>query len=253
MDTIGLIAAMTQESAALLRYARGWKKTSLGEFKSYQIEIDNLTCILVTSGMGVIRAGAAAQKLIEKISVQYLVSFGIAGAVEASLKIGDVVLVEKVYALRNGTLSPGFPLQLWQQAASDAASRILAERKAQLYRGTAVTTGGSQVTEAQLHGIQHPVLEMETMGIAQVAVDHDIPFFAVRAISDGPVSPIPFDLGEMMDENANLRTGKLLMAMLHHPVMIGELIKMMRNTRIAADHAAITLMELLRYHSANAV
>jgi hypothetical protein len=95
-----------------------------------------------------------------------------------------------------------------------------------------------------------PVLEMETMGIALVAAEKDIPFFAVRAISDGPVAPIPFDLGEMMDENANLRMGKLLRLIARQPRIISELRKMRHNTRIAADNAAIALMQLLRYHFA---
>ena len=54
----------------------------------------------------------------------------------------------------------------------------------------------------------HPILEMETAGIAQVAAENGIPLLSIRAISDGPRAPIPFNLGEMMDEDANLRAGR---------------------------------------------
>jgi adenosylhomocysteine nucleosidase len=246
MKSIGLIAAMQQESAALLHIVRGWEKTSVGPLPGYQMEISGQSCLLVTSGMGEKRAGEATRQLIEQASVACLISFGIAGAVEQSLEIGDVVLIEGVYHLKDGLPGKYLPLKGWTEAGIQSAGQVLKGLAATLYTGTAITTGGTQVPEALLQGTRHPVLEMETMGIAQVAAEKGIPFRAVRAISDGPRAPIPFDLGEMMDENANLRIGKLLKEISLHPRMVGGLRTMMRNSRQGADHAAITLVELLR-------
>jgi hypothetical protein len=86
---------------------------------------------------------------------------------------------------------------------------------------------------------------METAGIAQVAMEKNIPLLALRAISDGPSAPLPFDLGEMMDEDANLHAGRLLRVILHNPGIIFDSRQMIHNTRIAANNAAIALIAAL--------
>jgi len=245
MKTIGLIAAMPQESNALLRHIKGWKRISAGSFVGKSLELSGQTILLVTSGMGVQRASTAARNLIEKQAVQMLISFGIAGAVEAALQIGDVITADAVCRLNQGTPEPPTPLAPWPKAAQEAAVQALSRRGARLLVGTAVTTGGSQVKEHLLEKMTHPILEMETAGIAQVAAEEGIPLLSLRAISDGPCAPIPFDLGKIMDENANLQAGRILSAVIHHPRVIFQFSRLIRNARIAADNVAIALMAAL--------
>lgn len=246
MASIGLIAAMAQERDALLRRSREWKKGPIGEMQGYRMDLSGNSLFLAASGMGVKRAARAARMMVEAASVDSLVSFGIAGAVEESLQIGDVVLVDNVCQLEEGIGGRQIPLQRWNQASREQAERMLARRGVHLFSGTAITTGGSQVAPEKLGELAHPVLEMETMAIAQVAAELGIPFLAVRSISDGPNQPIPFDLGEMMDENANMRVGKLLGQIVRHPKILGKLGRMAQNSRIAEENAANALVELLR-------
>jgi adenosylhomocysteine nucleosidase len=249
MEKIGLIAAMTQESNALLRRITDSKPVRVGVFKGRRFELADQTCVLVTSGMGIRRASEAARSLIEAFSPCRLISFGIAGAVEAELGIGDVVEAEAVCKLEQGVTTPTQRLEAWPQAAREAAAGFLVERGAQLLVGTAVTTGGSQVVVGQLGDLKHPILEMETAGIAQVAIELGIPVLSIRAISDGPCAPLPIGLSEIMDENANLRLGRMLRAVIRHPRMILQARNMMVNSRIAADNAALALIEVLQNHS----
>ncbi len=246
METIGLIAAMTQESGALLRCIQGGKPVALGALQGAAFELSGRTCLLVTSGMGVRRAAQAARALVETNTPRLLISFGIAGAVEADLEIGDVILAEAFCRLDQGVPGPLQPLAPWPEAAREAAAQALTGRGARLFAGTAVTTGGSQMTENQLRGLRRPVLEMETAGIAQAAVEKGIPLLSLRAISDGPRAPIPFDLGEMMDDDANLQAGKMLKAVIRHPGILLQSGRMMRNTKIAADNAAAALVAALQ-------
>lgn len=250
MNPMGLIAAMRQESDALLRYINNSKPIRMGAFHGRSFKIAGQKCVLITSGMGMRRASEAARILIELVSPSGLVSFGIAGAVETGLAIGDVIAAESVRRWENGVAGPGLPLEPWSGVAFEMASRVLAERGAQLFVGTAVTTGGSQLTEDQLGGIIHPVLEMETAGIAQRAAEKGIPLISIRSISDGPRAPLPIDLGDIMDEDANLRPVRMLKAILHHPGMILHVGGLMRNTRLAADNAALAVIEVLRNRSA---
>ena len=91
---------------------------------------------------------------------------------------------------------------------------------------------------------------METAGIAQVAAEMGIPLASIRAISDGPQAPIPFDLEALLDEKYNLRIGKMLMLVLRRPQIIFQSRGMLRNSRIAADHAAKALVAALSQPSA---
>jgi nucleoside phosphorylase len=253
METIGLIAAMNQESAALLRCVRRWQRIAVGTLRGNCFELSGKTCLLVTSGMGTRRASIAARYLVEKSTpnstplspTRLLISFGIAGAVEPELEIGDVVLAQAVCKLDQGVPGPLSPLASWPDAAREAATQVLAKRGAQLYVGTAVTTGGSQVMASRLGELTHPILEMETAGIAQVAMEKGIPLLSLRAISDGPRAPIPYDLGEIIDEDANLRAGKLLKAIVRNPRIVYQSWQLRRNSRIAADNAAMALVAAL--------
>ena len=56
MATIGLIAAMAQESDALLRRFKGWKRVAVGSLSGNRFAQPGGTCLLVTSGTGARRA-----------------------------------------------------------------------------------------------------------------------------------------------------------------------------------------------------
>ena len=49
----------------------------------------------------------------------------------------------------------------------------------------------------------------------------------------------------MMDDDANLRAGRLLKTLIRHPKIVFQSRRLIRNTRIAADNAAIALMAAL--------
>ena len=249
METIGLIAAMPQESKALLRCIQEWRHTTLGPFRGARFKLLDRNCSLVTSGMGLKRAVDAAHTLLAVASPHLLVSFGIAGAVNDDLNIGDVVVAGNTCLLDKGLPGQFQSLATLSEAAWDAAAQVLQPDGARLVPGTAITTRGSQVVLQGLEEMAHPVLEMETAGIAQVAAERGIPLLSIRSVSDGPQSPIPFDLEAMLDDKDNLRIGKLLMMILRRPQIIFQSRRMLQNTRKAADHAARALVAILNHPS----
>ncbi|MFH1523420.1 MAG: hypothetical protein ABIF04_00475 [Chloroflexota bacterium] len=245
MKTIGLIAAMTQESYALLRCVTKRKRTKLGSFRGFRFQLSQYNCVLVISGMGIKRATQATQALLEAIHPQLLVSFGIAGAVREDLQIGDVVVARNSCLLENGVMAQFRPLLALSEAGWNAACQALQPHGARLVHGIAITTRGSQILQHQSNELLNPVLEMETAGIAQVAAEKEIPLLSLRAVSDGPQAPIPFDIEAMMDEEANLRIGKLIKVLLRQPRILLQSRQFMQNSRKAADHAAMALVATL--------
>ena len=127
METIGIIAAMPQESDALLRLVEQRES-----FRPWVIPVLSASgyldrdCWLLTSGMGIRRAAQATRALIEAASPQLLVSVGIAGAVNADLEIGDVVASTNNCVLdKEGLPGPFQPLARLSEAAWQAAELAL--------------------------------------------------------------------------------------------------------------------------------
>jgi len=245
METIGMIAAMPQESGALLRCIGEWDRIMIGPFRGYRFRLFDRNCLLVQSGMGIRRAMDATHALLAATSPQFLVSFGVAGAVKDDLQVGDVVFASHTCLLEKGIPSQFQRLALFSDAARQAAAQALQVRGARLVSGTAITTRGSQAVQLQPERMAYPVLEMETAGIARVAAEEGIPLLALRAVSDGPRVPIPFDLEAVTDEDSNLQIGKLIKTVLRHPRIILQSIRLNQNVERAAKNAAIALVAAL--------
>ncbi len=245
VERIGIIAAMPQESHAILRLVKAHTTTLPGSFRGHGFQGSGRMCWLVTSGMGPDRAAKATQALVEGIYPELLVSVGVAGGAEANLQIGDVVISSAYRILENGEPSAPKPLTDLSEEAWQAAAQTLISRGASLYQGTAITTRGAQFVPAGTETLLNPILEMETSGIAGIASEHSLPLLSIRGISDGPESPIPFDLNKVMDEQYNLLFGEILKEVLRHPGWLPGLLRMQGNTRKAADNAAAALLAVL--------
>jgi nucleoside phosphorylase len=187
----------------------------------------------------------ATRALLAATSPQFLVSFGVAGAVKDDLQIGDVVVARYTCLLDKGNPSQFQGLASLSDAARQASAQALQRRGARLVSGTAITTQGSHAIQSQLERMAYPVLEMETFGIAGVAAEQGIPLLALRSVSDGPQAPIPFDLEAVTDEESNLQIGELIKMALRHPLIILKSIRLIRNVEEAAENAAIALVAAL--------
>lgn len=138
--------------------------------------VDDLA-VLWLSGMGAQAARAAAEGLHQH-GVTALVSFGVAGALSADLKPGDLVLPDAIHAGAQLPVNVVWRDRLQKLLPADVTvvNGILADSTVPLTdekakRDLAQATGACAV-------------DMESAAIAAVAVAADIPFIAVRAIID---------------------------------------------------------------------
>ena len=171
--------------------------------------------------------------------------FGVAGAAQNDLQIGDVVFIGDVCSLDNGRPGQVQPLAAWPTTAQQAAVQVLQSRGARCMTGTALTTPGTQSVHLQPQELAQPVLEMETMGIARVAAEQAIPLLALRAISDTIEEPIPFGPEEFFDADFNLRPGKIARLVLRRPHSLLQFLRLARNSDRAAENTAIALIAAL--------
>ena len=245
METIGLIAAMPQESQALLSLIPEKQPARTGGLRGHRFEIFGRQCLLVESGIGLECAAQAARTLIASAHPHMLVSFGIAGATDADLAIGDVVIAACSYLLQDDLARQPRPLASLSAEAWHSATDLLARRGAEVFHGVAVSTRGSQLVQPAAEPLEHAVLEMETASIAQVAGEARLPLLAIRSISDGPQAPLPFDLQAITGEDYQLRKGELIKTVLRHPQILLQVPGMLHNVSMAAEHAAIAVIAVL--------
>lgn len=245
METIGIIAAMSQECRALLRCAGKTERAMLGPFRCYRFQLSGRNCLLVKSGIGFKRAMEAARMLIATVHPQLLISFGVAGAVRDDLKIGDVIVAGQTFLLDKCKESQFHRLVLLSDEAWLAAMQVLGQRSNRLVHGTVVTTRISDATRFLPKEMAHPVLDMETAGIAQAAFEHRIAVLGLRAVSDGPNEPLSFDLEAMTDEDFNLSILKAAKMVLRRPKLALGSFQIIRNVRKASENVAAALAAVL--------
>ena len=245
MERIGLIAAMASESQALVRRIKTYHRVAVGKYRDVAFQVGDRECVLVISGMGIRKAADAARRLIEAYHPQCLLSFGIAGAVRPDLRIGDVVMAARNGTLENGTVVESQPLARLSEKSWQAVRQSLDEDGIRSYSGTAITTSGSQIVLLD-EALPFPILEMETAGLIQVARENQVPLIVLRAISDNPQAPLPLDLAAVMDENSRLIFSRLLKELFKHPGILLRSGRMLQNSRIAADSAALAVITALQ-------
>ena len=242
METIGFIAAMRQEADPFLQLLRGAEMPvpeRLGEFSCFRFRMAGRACLLVRSGIGLVRAVSAASALVEAEKPSLLVSFGVAGAIQEGVRVADVVVAESAALLDEGVPGQVLPCASLSAVALKAVTDVVRERGARLFSGTTISTSGPQATRAQAAGIANPVMEMETHGIAQIAARFGIPLLAIRAVSDSLEEPLPFNLEEFTDAACNLRVAAFIAHAIRHPRILPLLVRLQRNTRAAAENAAV--------------
>jgi len=242
MHTIGLIAALEQEIRPFLRQVGKYEHGKLGPFHCFHFKFFDFNCLLVKSGMGIKRATDATQKLLVAVKPQFLVSFGVAGAVNNDLEIGDVIVGKSACSFKGGTINHLQPLAQLSAGSHQAAIRAMESGDAKIVSGAIFTTLGSTLTLADLQKPPHLVLEMETAGIARVAAEWGIPLLALRAVSDTIAVPLPFDIADFFDEEVNPRKGKIISTIIRHPSIIISSLRLRRNVNIATENLATVLV-----------
>lgn len=224
---IALLGAMRQEIAGL-RKRMGLRRPAGGTSGSpiYRGRFQDKEVLLAQTGMGQYRAEQCARALLEQYPVSALVSLGFCGALASRLRVGDVVVGERLFDGddETGVLVPD--PHLFQSAI-----RALQSTGLRVSTGAGVTMPRliTQPAEKEAlgHRFQAAVVDMESYGLARIAANQDTPFLMVRAVSDAQQDRLP-PLDEMLAPSGMLRhIGEW-------PRMLGALPGLVRNTRLAA-------------------
>jgi len=170
--------------------------------------INRVPCVMVHGGVGKVGAAHTAQTLIMQYDVDAVIFTGVAGGVDPSLCIGDIVISDNVVHHDFGQILPDdfipfdtigfFADSLLVQLARQAAGNVVLEKIPEAIRGEEdlprirvgrVATGDQFISsEAKRLWIEETFhadcVEMEGAAVAQICAVHNVPFVIIRALSD---------------------------------------------------------------------
>lgn len=241
---IAVITAMPEEFNAVSRTLGTGGAMRLAGLKAVRCRAAGHEFILLESGMGFGNASRAAEAVIREGVPDLLVSVGFCGGIAPELKVGDVVVAQRiVVAAGNGIeeVPALFSAAGQTFVAQQAGTRVFGG----MFASTPVITSKERLAGMLPAGSPFPVVEMESAAIATIAVGNGIPLLALRAVSDPAGEELGFSLDEFCDARMRIRPHRVLLTILRKPRIIPQLIRLARNSRVAAHSLTAAMEELL--------
>lgn len=197
---LGIIGAMDEEVAKLKEAMDEVEITTRASMDFYKGVMSGKDVVVVRSGIGKVNAGMCTQILVDVFGVDAVINTGIAGSLNASIDIGDIVL--STDTLQHDMDATGFgyepgviPRMETSTFVADEKLRALAKKSCEkvnpdikVFEGR-VVSGDQFVSDKNLKNkiwsqFKGDCTEMEGAAIAQAAYLNKIPFLIIRAISD---------------------------------------------------------------------
>ena len=200
MKYVGIIFAMEEELEELLKYLKIEKEYTIFDLSFYEGIINGVYCVMVRSGFGKVNAARATQILIDNIKVDYIFNIGVAGGISKSLKVGDIVIGEKLvqhdFDITAFNHDKGYIPEIGVYIQADdylfrLANNVLkSDDKINVVSGV-ISSGDIFCTEVKMgqkinSKFNALCVEMEGASIAQICYLNHIPFLVLRSISDTP-------------------------------------------------------------------
>ena len=258
---IGIIGATGLEIGFFRKRIELIEKGRVGSGRFLRGYFSGKELVLFESGIGNIRALNACIHMIERFSPQAILSFGLAGSVDMTAKIGEILLathflwvkdmetlkVEKTYTLDKGLI--------------DITSNILEKYDIRFKIGKVLTVPSFIFKLEERCRIRRELgveaVEMEGSAIAAEASNRHVPVMALRMISDD-ISTREIDYGMVMGPDGRTTLKGALRFSLAHRWDLLEIFRFGRQLRLLGrelseiearivDGIAISPRELLQY------
>lgn len=211
---IGIIGAMDEEIRTLVSLLNDVQKFDDGIATYYHGFLSGKEIYLVQSGIGKVAAAITATNLIVKYQVDQVWNTGTAGGIGDQLKVGDVVVADKLayhdvdvtaFGYEYGQMAGGFPLYYpTDHDLTNLALKIIDHNNQQVHKGLIVSgdqfvCDRDRVLEIKNHFPEVLANEMESTAIAQVSYQFKKPLLIVRAISDSANDEASVDFEEFVN------------------------------------------------------
>jgi len=247
MKIIGLIASGKMEAGTFLKNISVKKKLKIGQFDVYYFKLNTYEFFLIICDKTMISARLATSLLIEKVSPLLIVSFGIAGAIEEDVCIGDIICGNSVTMIENGVFEQYISLSIIPPDIRKFLLNQLIERKKRIFGGTIITVNGEQaILDHSKIKFNHPVLDMETLGVAQATSHQRIPLLSIRGITHNLAVQADTNLHTLFDFTWYYDKGLAKYRLLTQPWLLFRLIDFYRTKIKVSTQVSGTLYSMLQ-------
>ena len=214
----GIIGAMREEVDLLIVKLEGAHTETIATMDFVTGRLNGVDVVVVEGRGGKVNAAMCTQVLIDRFDVSHIIFTGVAGSLDFSIEIGDLIISTDLIQHDADLTGFGYPpgvlpdLHLLSFAADDelraramrAAAEVCPEVAA--YEGR-IATGDQFVQSLErkefiVKTFGASCVEMEGAAVAQVAWLNDVPFVVVRAISDKADGSAHADFAEFLPESA---------------------------------------------------
>ena len=207
---VAIVAALEREIKPLVRR---WRVTFREhEGRSFKFFVDDLR-VLVCGGIGGEAARRAAEAVIVLYQPEVVQSVGFAGALDATLKIGEV-------------FSPGRVID-----STDGSCVETGVGNGVLVSFGSIADAGQKARLAKAYGAQ--VVDMEAAAIARAALLRGVRFIAIKAISDDSNFSLP-RLQRFIRPDGQFRTGAFAAAAVFQPWLWPPIARLARNSAVVS-------------------
>jgi len=220
MSRVAIVAALEREVQS---FVKGWHLSDRTyEGRRYRF-FENGDSVLVCGGIGAQAARRAAEAVMALYEPAIVYSAGFAGALDGSLKVGDVVRPGRVVNAGDGS-----------SVRLDGADGVL-------------VTFGSVASPAQkaklLESFGARAVDMEAAAIARAAEARGIAFEAIKVISDESDFDLP-SMERFVDSEGRFSEGRFAGFAAVRPWIWGRVLRLARNSRCASRALCASLRTL---------
>ncbi|OGW45323.1 MAG: hypothetical protein A2078_01955, partial [Nitrospirae bacterium GWC2_57_9] len=198
--------------------------------------------IAVETGMSIPRIESVFKYVLCEHRPDIVLSCGFGGALYYRADIGDLVLASRYFFMtREGAIelpqlsarATHFQRSLWN---GPITTRL--QKKVAVKEGSFLTlsqwAAKSKLRKEIPRDAEYPVCDRETLHLARLAYTANLPFFAIRAITDRVDEDIPEELFQVTDENGMYSLSRSLSLLLSRPSLIPDSLALGRHAAIAA-------------------
>ncbi|WP_368029823.1 5'-methylthioadenosine/adenosylhomocysteine nucleosidase [Arcobacter sp. s6] len=215
MTKLAIMGAMQEEIEPLLAYFDKVNVVEYANNKYYEVNYKGLDIVIAYSKIGKVFASLTASTMIEKFGCDTLLFSGVAGGINPNLKIGDLIIADKLcqhdlditaFGHPHGFVPGGKVFVETTKDLRDLAIKVANENDLKVIVGT-IATGDQFVHSNERKKFIEKTftadaLEMEGASVAVVCDALNIPFFILRAISDTADMDAGFDFDEFLKSSA---------------------------------------------------
>ncbi|MDE6396496.1 MAG: 5'-methylthioadenosine/adenosylhomocysteine nucleosidase [Muribaculaceae bacterium] len=190
---IGIIVAMDKELNLLLPLLESPTRTVINDTTFHTGRLDCHDVVILKSGIGKVNAAVATLTLIENFHVSFVINTGVAGGTGQGARILDVVIGDRV-AYHDVWCGPGTtdgqaagcPAFFEAPFSAETLDTIPGTRHGLIASGDIFVSRPEDVARILKLYPDAMAVDMESAAIAQVCHLKNVPFLAVRVVSDTP-------------------------------------------------------------------